>query len=385
MSPLDRFYDKLIEKLDKIDNNTLKKYVLNLAYEKTMLFRVVDKIPEGIVIIDKHFEVFYVNKSARDILMISSYSLETLPEKIFSDSKLYNEIAENFGKSRQVLNKNIHILKPCPVEVLLSMFPVYNDGNEMEFYLISLRDIKIDEELEAVRKRENMESLLNLAAGLAHEIGNPLNTINIYLRIISAEAEKCGSDKITELINIISLETKRLDNMVKRFLKTAREGTLFFKKGNINECIKSAVNFFIHQINESGIELEVILDDSIPEMYIDSDRLYESFVNIIKNAIEAMPNGGKLRIESHLNDNLVTVGFRDTGYGIPEDIIPRIFEAYFTTKENGSGLGLMNVYKVIKDHRGRIDVESKVGEGTVFTITVPLRRRRLQLPESNKG
>jgi two-component system, sporulation sensor kinase E len=265
--------------------------------------------------------------------------------------------------------------------VLLSGIPLYDEHHILYAYVVVMRDLQVDEKLEHTRRREMFESLTTLAAGLAHEIGNPLNTIHIYLQLIGKELKKNGSTKkVDEFIHVISSETRRLDKLVKNFLNVTRSKVSLIRKRSINEPIRNALNFFKPELIKNSIECQIDLDKDIPEFYLDTERLYEAFTNLIKNAIEAMPRGGLLKVKSTLNNNIVTVIFSDTGIGIDPNDLPHIFDAYYTNKDGGSGLGLMNVYTIIKAHKGRIHVESEPQNGTIISVSLPIRREKLQLP-----
>jgi len=380
MRTVDRFLNKFIKRLDKIDQESLKNYVLNITREKEFLYTVLHSLPYGVLILDAHGTVNYVNASAKDILMRPE-SEKSLPcKRIIEDSELYNLIWNNFSGSINFSDAVIDMIKPAVKTVLVSGIPLYTEDHALHAYVIVIRDLHIDEELERSRKAEMFESLTTLAAGLAHEIGNPLNTVNIYLQLIKKELKDVSSKKIVDFVKVITDETQRLDKLVKNFLDVTRSKVSLIRKKSVNEPLENALNFFKPQFVENKISAHIHLDTSIPKFYIDHERLYEAFVNVIKNSIESMPEGGDIWVESTYKDKIVTITMRDSGHGIDTKDLPHIFDAYYSNKENGSGLGLMNVYTVIKAHKGRITVESLQGEGTTFVISLPIRREKLQLP-----
>ena len=139
------------------------------------------------------------------------------------------------------------------------------------------------------------------------------------------------------------------------------------------------------ELKASKIRVDETLDKRLPLFLIDPERIHQVFLNIIKNAVHAMPKGGALKIQTEAKGKLCLIHFQDTGVGIPDESIAKIFDAYYTTKEEGSGLGLMIVYQIIREHGGRIEVSSKPNQGTTFTIVLPIRTEKLSLPEPKAG
>jgi len=135
------------------------------------------------------------------------------------------------------------------------------------------------------------------------------------------------------------------------------------------------------ELKAAKIRLATQWDERVPEFLLDHLRIHQVFLNIIKNAIHAMPKGGSLRIGTELKGKLCLIHFHDTGVGISDQDLPKIFDAYYTTREGGSGLGLMIVYQIVREHGGRIEVSSKLGKGTRFTVILPIRKEKLRLPE----
>lgn len=380
MRSIDRFLNKFIKRLDKIDQESLKTFVLNLKKENEFLYSVLQALPYGISIIDPHGIVTFSNSKAHDILMRPSTEKNVPLKRLFEDSDLFEPVSQYFNESKHFDDLVIDIIKPAIKTVLVSGIPLYDDTHVLYAYVVVIRDMQVDEEIEHTRRRDMFESLTTLAAGLAHEIGNPLNTIHIYLQLIGKELKSGSTKKVDEFIHVISSETRRLDKLVKNFLNVTRSKVSLIRKRSVNEPIRNAINFFKPELTKNSIACFVELDNDIPKFYIDSDRLYEAFANLIKNAIEAMPHGGDLRIISAMTNNIVTISVADTGIGIDPADLPHIFDAYYTKKQGGSGLGLMNVYAIIKAHKGRIHVDSEVNRGTTFRISLPIQREKLQLP-----
>ena len=375
MDRLDTFSDKLLERLDKIDSDQIKNYVYGILENKDFLCKILASLPDGLVVIGKNGNIRYSNDIAQKLFMKSESDNDLSMHEYFQDKVLCEFISEHIKEGRRRIDHEIEVKEPKSIRISVSCVPLYETDGTITAYIIVLRDVSAlcsDEE-------EKINSLANLAAGIAHDLGNPLNTINIYLKLILRELNEKGKKKISNWIGVISDETNRLDRLVKDFLDVTREKVSPFKKANINDCIDNTINFIMPEFQKYGIQTEVALMNSIPEFFLDSDKMHEAFQNIFRNAIEAMPEGGLLKVRSAMKEHLVTITFKDDGIGIAEKDLPYVFDAYYTNKNSGVGLGLMNVYNIIKAHNGRVYIESKLGKGTTVTVIVPIRRDKLRI------
>jgi signal transduction histidine kinase len=229
-----------------------------------------------------------------------------------------------------------------------------------------------------------MESLVRLAGGIAHEIGNPLNAITIHLELLKKRLAGLPDSKRKEIADSlcdIQDETRRLDRIIRNFLKATRKPPLRFRLDDLNEVVSDALAFLKPELDVAKILVKFSKDKGLPEFLMDRERLYYAFMNLIKNALESMPRGGTLKIGLTHKQHCVIVTITDTGCGIAEKDLARIFDIYYTTKPEGSGLGLMMVFDAIAEHGGKIEVASKLNKGTGFKVLLPIREPQLQLPD----
>jgi len=222
-------------------------------------------------------------------------------------------------------------------------------------------------------RSEKLASLGKLAAGVAHEINNPLTGILTNSSLMLEDLDK--DDPRRDDVEIIVKETIRCREIVKRLLDFARQTKPQKKLTNLNALIENIVLLVRNQASFRNIDIERHLEEGLPEILSDPDQVQQVFINIILNAAEAMNKGGKLTIASSLSANreLINITFADTGPGIPEDRRERIFEPFFTTKEHGTGLGLSISYGIVEQHGGTISVESHIGQGSTFTVQLPVK------------
>jgi signal transduction histidine kinase len=231
------------------------------------------------------------------------------------------------------------------------------------------------EELEAkLQQAEKSAVVGRLSSAIAHEIRNPLNYINLTLDQLRAKfvPEDEGKAKIFEkLTSQLKTEVERINQLVSDFLRYSRPLKLNLKPSATREIIDNSLNIIEHQAEEQNVKISVAADKDTNQISADAEILRSVFNNLFINAIQAMPNGGSLNVTISSEAELVKVEIADTGEGISTENLPKIFEPYFSTKETGTGLGLAIVKRIVDEHNGTIEVESKEGEGTKFTVKLP--------------
>lgn len=234
------------------------------------------------------------------------------------------------------------------------------------------RVIKISDELErSVIRAKNLEALAAMSAGMAHEIRNPLTSIRGYAEYIKFEIKE--EDKLQEDISIIIDEVDRLNRIVDKFLNFARPEELRLRSENINEITKMALKVIEKELDKNNIKLTIQFN-KVPSVLIDNDQIQQVLINVLANSIQAMPEGGLLRVSTGLEKelNMAYIEINDTGIGIKPEDYDKIFEPFFTTKDKGVGLGLSICLRIIENHKGFMEVESNLNKGSKFTIKLPV-------------
>jgi signal transduction histidine kinase len=233
---------------------------------------------------------------------------------------------------------------------------------------------KIKEMEDRIQLAERLSSLGQLAAGVAHEIRNPLNAIGMGLQRLKREFLPQDESKKEEYISFTELilkEIRRVNEIIEEFLTLSRPFQLNLKISSLQELLEHLITLFQEEASSQGINLQTEIDSGLPFIKMDSERLTQAFINIMKNGIEAMEQGGVLHIEAHCSKDRVEVTISDSGSGIPSDQMGKIFNYYYTTKEKGVGLGLPIAHRIIEAHDGQLKVESQVGVGTKVTVLLP--------------
>ncbi len=370
------FSRKLLARLERIDPAVLKGHLEDILREQELSGHIFDHLSEGVLVLGPAGRIEFSNQQARDYLGLETAALN------FSSARPDAEIGRFLGEHLERGNTapataDFRIMTPRESWIRISLVRLESSHQNL-ILIMPLRESSRAETAEG-----RMTALSNLAAGIAHEIGNPLNAISIHLQLLKKELAGMDSrkkEKFEKTLEIISSETARLDRIVKNFLKATRLPALRFRSENLNLALENALAFMRPELEENRIRVHFSPSGSLPAFLVDRERLHQVFINLIKNAMTAMPQGGNLWIETSHRGKIALLRFRDQGVGIQEKDLPHIFEPYYTTRSEGSGLGLLIVYQSIREHGGRIEVESKPGQGTTFTLLLPVRKPKLQIP-----
>jgi signal transduction histidine kinase len=220
---------------------------------------------------------------------------------------------------------------------------------------------------------------------VAHEIGNPLNSLHIHLQLMERKVRKLTGkvkEELEEAIAISRAEITRLDSIVTQFLHAIRPSKPVLRPENVNAIVYEAVRFVAPEIEDRDIVVEQELRSDLPLLELDRDQMKQVFYNVIKNSFEAMRRRGILHIRTDMDATHVNITFTDTGGGMSAENLSRVFEPYFTTKSSGSGLGLLIVRRIVREHGGEMAIESNEGKGLTLTIRLPYLDKRVRMLEA---
>lgn len=377
------FLERIANRIERIGRKGLEQYVFDLIRELKFLTFLLDQTQEGLMVITPGKEILFLNRRMSHLLNLPESVGRKNIEQIIPDSALSAIVSSVVDQKKEIFNQEFEVMLPRPM--ILKVNLIHEKKEKPPIFILSITNLTDNET--NVRERyqlANLEAMMGLAAGIAHEVGNPLNSMTIHLKLLSKIISKIPATERSNAENSLKAvedEMKRLDQIIRNFLRATRRKPLRFEAASINELLNKTLSFLKPELQNSKIKVIKEFDPDLPIFLIDPDRIHQVIVNIIKNSIHAMPKGGTLRIQTEGKDKLCIIRFQDTGIGIPSEVMPRVFDAYYTTKEEGSGLGLMIVHQIVKEHGGRIEVKSKLNQGTTFTILLPIRKQRLRLPE----
>ncbi len=381
--PTTEFFEKIAERMERLERKNLEQYVLDIIRELKSLNFLLDRAQEGIAALNADKEVLYLNRRMHQLLNLPDEVTRKKLPQIIQDAELLQLVTEAVEQKKEIFNRELEILLPRPM--ILKVNLLFEKKEKPPIFVLSIANLT-DIEM-SIRDRyqlANWETMLAFAAGIAHEIGNPLNSLTIHSKLLSRMVTQIPPPerkKAEDSIKAIEDELSRLDQIVRNFLKGSRRKPVRFESYQINELVEKTLILLGPELKNSKIKTILDLDKDMSVFLMDPDRVQQVFVNIIKNAVHAMPKGGTLKIQTEATEKLCRIDFQDTGVGIPSEAITRIFDPYYTTKTEGSGLGLMIVHQIIKEHGGRIEVKSKPNHGTTFSVLLPIRKQRLGLPQ----
>ena len=369
--------EKLVARLENLSAEDIRQLFLRLASEKGLLQDVFDALRDGLVLFGADGSARFANKAA---CVIYNRSLRDLLREPFERLVGASCSWEELRASKAAIVRDVHVNYPAPRHYNFFIAPI-SDGQE---YLLLVRDdTEVLARREETAEAEQFNLLTFMASAVAHEIGNPLNSLGLSLQLIKRKLSKLDvecREALDGLLDDALNETRRLDTLLHQFLQSMRPSNLNRSKFNINEVIERVIDLLTPEIAERGVAVRSELIDGMPEISADADQLFRVFYNIIRNALQSIPGSeGGISIQSLFNDSDVGIIISDNGSGISHEVMGSMYEPFRTTKKKGHGLGMLIVRHIIKEHGGTLSIASKEGLGATVTITLPRADRMVRL------
>ncbi|MCR4428075.1 MAG: ATP-binding protein [Caldiserica bacterium] len=337
---------------------------------------VLENISTGILSLNENGEITVFNPAAEKLLGInaseavgSPYETVIMKSNIPQKSKIISLIRDHQEGEQAVV---ISTLKPEPIELGVSISSLLSSEGTLSGKIITIEDLSMRRKLEELLRRSDRLAALGLfLSGIAHEVRNPLTSIKGFVQLLISR--NLILPEGAKAANLVIKEADRLNKLLTDLLTFASPAPPRIEKRDIREIIERSVSLLEEQIAKQGIKVEKKIS-GIPPLEIDEQKLEQVFYNILLNGVQAMPEGGTLKIESRLSEEEVEIAFSDSGPGIPEEHLDKIFDPFFTTKDRGTGLGLAVSHRMIEALGGKIEVQSRRGEGATFIVHLPLGR-----------
>jgi two-component system NtrC family sensor kinase len=364
----------------KIQNANLEVNQWQLLRSRNTLRALFDNIPVSMYIIDKKYNLIAVNMDRAK--RINSLPNELVGRRCYEALYNYEDICPDckvieslFGGKVTTRTKREWQKDDQSLEWEISTYPIFDENNQVIQAILFEQDVTEKRRLEAsLAQSEKLAAVGQLAAGLAHEINNPLTAIIANTQLLQRELKE-DTDKL-EMIDLIAKAGQRAAQVVRNLLDLARKEEYLFEPTDVNQTLNRAISLMQHELVSRHITLIYEPSENLPQIMASQDRLQGVWVNLLANAIDSFDESEQrmIRITTSANSSEVRVVVSDTGKGIPPEKLNRIFEPFYTTKApgKGTGLGLSLVHRIIKQHGGNIHVDSQVGVGTIFTISLPI-------------
>ncbi len=408
------FFKKIIGRLEQLDPQGLRVVLERLASERSFLETLFNIIEDGVVVVDVKGRILYCNLAAGRLLGVNADDAEGLPVKEYlPELDLDKLLAMDARGGTKVARQELELSYPRQRYLRLYAAPLDGEARGTSGLALVLHDATEARQktFEAIES-ERIQALTLLAASVAHEIGNPLNALHIHLQLMerqitklkngvspAAKARRLAStaapaagneaqeaaEKLSQYLEVAKGEINRLDYIITQFLQAIRPTPPQFRPASLNGVVEKTLELLRPELENRGLAVKEKLARDLPEAPLDAGQVQQVLVNLIKNAMQAMTKGGTLTLQTGQGAEGVWVSVTDTGGGIPEEQINRIFEPFYTTKKKGTGLGLMIVQRIVRAHGGRIEIESNVGRGTSFRIWLPRHERSTRLLEGGKA
>ncbi len=373
------FLDKLLNRIDRVGQEDLQAYLQRLNSEKGFFETIFNTLQEGIVVVDAQGRILYVNHAVSGLIGLDpAKALGTLIATYLKELDWPQILAEG-----RVVNRDLEVFYPQPRYLNFYLVPLEGEDASLMGFAIIFHDLTAHRQQarEAIES-ERLNAVTLLAAGVAHELGNPLNSLNIHLQLLERDLrQRHGEDdgELLESVRVARGEVTRLDTIINQFLGAVRPAHATRSMVSINHIVRESLAFLEPEIADRDVIVQEDLAPGLPLIPANVDQLKQAFYNLIKNAIQALSHGGILRVATSRTDTHLQVSFEDNGTGISIEDMAHITEPYFTRKKGGTGLGLFIVQRILHEHGGHLELLSDPGRGTTARILLPLAERRVRL------
>ena len=376
---MSQFVKKASSKIEKLSNEEILRIIETQTNDLKIRNYILDNSIEGSLMLDGSDNVIYLNATLTNLITLyprKKYT-DVNVSKVIADSDMVAFIRKFRKSGKETMEEYFQVSDP--VHGQRSVICIASRVSEIKALLFVFRDMTFFNRFkEEFRKNESLAQMTTMAAGVAHEIKNPLASISIYLQLMDKMMEKNGSmtrEEAKKYLDVVSEEVDRINKIAVDFLFAVKPMKVNLAICNVNDIVKKTVSVVSAELKEKGIAFKQHLAVSLPKVLADSSLIQQSILNLINNAMQAMPEDRKdpaITVSTFMENDMVKISVADNGCGMTEEQMSKIFEPYYTTKSSGTGLGLTVLFKIMKQHEGDVTVSSTPGVGSEFTLQIPV-------------
>lgn len=374
---------KIISRLDQIEPGEVQALLSRLVREKGFLQKVFEALQEGVLLLETCGNISFINHAGCRFF-------GTTPDE--AQGKPLDEVVRGVDwralmqSARGTVSRDLEVFYPENRYLNFYLSPVAEEGEADLGHVMLVRDVtrsraEAEEEIES----ERLNALTLLAAGVAHEIGNPLNSLSLHLQLLERKVRDLPAGDQEPLLDHLKTsrtEIGRLDTILKQFLQAMRPTTPERRPVQLHELLEESLVALSPELESREIRVELDLANEVPSLDLDPTQIKQAIYNIIRNAYQAVAQpDGEISITSSATDYEVKLSISDNGSGISPEVMGAIFEPFKTTKTDGTGLGMLIVRRILREHGGELEVESEEGAGTTVTLYFPRTDKRVRLIE----
>ncbi|MEM9080795.1 MAG: ATP-binding protein [Verrucomicrobiota bacterium] len=378
------FIDKLLSRLDRLSPKQVQSLVDRLLRDKGFLESVFEALREGVLILDPEGSVTFLNSAAARLFGLDPDSAPGQPLSKLVRGLDYHSLA---GDQPTTISRDLEVFYPEHRFLNFYLSPIIEDVDDTPRHLgtvMLVRDLtEARRTTEETLESEKLNALTLLAAGVAHEIGNPLNSLGIHLQLLERKLKKLppgDTQNLTEHLDTARTEIARLDTLLQEFLHAVRPARADLQTANLNDLIRDTLKTLEPELASRSIQINLQLTSDLPSLPLDPDQIRQALFNLLKNAYQAVPaSGGEINVATTFTEHEILAQIADSGSGISPEVLGSIFEPYSTTKTSGTGLGLLIVRRILREHGGEIEIQSEPDQGTTVTLHLPRTDKRARL------